>query len=500
MSTRSGRVDNLGIGPAQGLVWALACGLLIACAQVIVKSHSLKYPAALIVAAAALSILLVVRHKYTLAIFSAGFILPFFVQYILVERDNQALGVTGSFLVNLTLLAVAYGTGALRRNRFFTCPWIVGPTVLFLVAGIASMMNTSDRTLGLIALEREAEMPVVFLILINVLTEVAHVVYFLRGLYIGFAIECVIYVIQNFLGYSFDILGNTRIGGMTDVAAGRIGFQRGTFAASPHTAAEYFCVLTLLLVGIYLSRRRLPIRLNPMVGMLMGGACLVLAAKRAPLAGFAMGLVTICLLVLVHARWALRRLAPLFVGLALPALVLLPLLWLRTHQDNEGSYEERMNLTRVAWQMYSAHPVLGVGPGNYDSVKREFLPGDWSGWLYRVHNRYLLVLAETGSLGLGSLLIVYIVIFTHACRGVARIEDDFRPIQIALVGIFVAFYWEMFWHMFDSKQQGYLFWFMAALSVILPKVLPNRTRWNGPEGSGGGSSVQFLMAPRGGRE
>src|SRR5438093_4017372 len=90
MSTRSGRVDNLGIGPAQGLVWALACGLLIACAQVIVKSHSLKYPAALIVAAAALSILLVVRHKYTLAIFSAGFILPFFVQYILVERDNQA--------------------------------------------------------------------------------------------------------------------------------------------------------------------------------------------------------------------------------------------------------------------------------------------------------------------------------------------------------------------------------------------------------------------------
>src|SRR5207249_4379181 len=235
-----------------------------------------------------------------------------------------------------------------------------------------------------------------------------------------FAIECIIYVIQNILGYSFDIVGNTRFDGTTDVAAGRIGFQRGTFGASPHTAAEYFCVLTLLLVGVYLSRRRFPIRMNPMVGILIGGGCLVLAAKRAPFAGFALGLMVICLLVAAYARPAVRRLAPLFVGLALPALILLPLLWLRTHQDNEGSYEERMNLTRVAWQMYAAHPVLGVGPGNYDSVKREFLPNDWSGWLYRVHNRYLLVLAETGSLGLGSLLILYVLIMWNAFRGIAR--------------------------------------------------------------------------------
>ena len=209
------------------VVWVIACGLLLACAQVIVESHSIKYPAALIVAAAAISILIVVRHKYVVALFSAGFTLPFFVEYIVVQRDNQVLGVTGAFLVMLTLLVVAYGTGALRRNRFFACPSIVAPTLLFLLAGVASMMNTSDRTLSLIALEREAEMPVVFLILINVLTEAASVFYFLRGLCIGFAIECIIYVIQNILGYSFDIVGNTRFDGTTDVAAGRIGCRPG---------------------------------------------------------------------------------------------------------------------------------------------------------------------------------------------------------------------------------------------------------------------------------
>ena len=234
-----------------------------------------------------------------------------------------------------------------------------------------------------------------------------------------------------------------------------------------------------------------------MVGILIGGGCLVLAAKRAPFAGFALGLMVICLLVAAYARPAVRRLAPLFVGLALPALILLPLLWLRTHQDNEGSYEERMNLTRVAWQMYAAHPVLGVGPGNYDSVKREFLPNDWSGWLYRVHNRYLLVLAETGSLGLGSLLILYVLIMWNAFRGIARIEGDCRPIQISLVGIFVALYWEMFWHMFDSKQQGYLFWFMAALCVVLPRVFPKGNVSGRADVREGAAPMEFVMAPRG---
>ena len=250
-------------------------------------------------------------------------------------------------------------------------------------------------------------------------------------------------------------------------------------------------MLTLLLVGIYLSRRRLPIRMNPMVGMLMGGACLLLAAKRAPLAAFAFGLTTICALIAAYSRQSLRRLASLVAVLAIPALALLPILWLRTHQNNEGAYEERMNLTHVAWQMYEAHPALGVGLGTYDSVKREFLPDDWKGWLYTVHNRYLLLMAETGSIGLGSLLIVYMIVLWQAFRGIARIDEGYRPIQIALVGIFVAFYWEMFWHMFDSKQQNYLFWFMSALAIALPRVFPD-PRFTG-RADGGGSGAPALL-------
>jgi len=69
---------------------------------------------------------------------------------------------------------------------------------------------------------------------------------------------------------------------------------------------------------------------------------------------------------------------------------------------------------------------------------------------------------------------MYLAVMWETFRGILRIDPDYRPVQIALVGIFVAFYWEMVWHMFDSKQQNYLFWFLASIAVALPRVFPAR--------------------------
>src|SRR5262249_7458541 len=158
--------------------------------QLILRSHSLKYPAGLTVAAAGLVLFMSLKDKYAFAIFSAGFTLPFFVQFILGQRGKAALGVTRTLIVLIGLPARACTVGPLRRRRIQWCPWILVPSLLFLCAAVVSMANTTDRTLSLTALEREAEMPLVFLILINVLTEVAPLTHFLRGLYLSFFIEC----------------------------------------------------------------------------------------------------------------------------------------------------------------------------------------------------------------------------------------------------------------------------------------------------------------------
>ena len=311
----------------------------------------------------------------------------------------------------------------------------------------------------------------IFLVLTNTIRNEQRLVMFLRGLYLGFVIECVIYFIQDRLGFSFDVLGNRKWGGFTDVEAGRISSQRGTFSAAPATVALFFSLVTLSLIGMYLCRRKLFVRLPVILGIMLGGGCLVLAAKRAPMSGFALGLLVMCFLLLRHCPVALKRVVPMLVTLAIPVLVLLPIFLLRAEANHEAAYAERMNLTRVAWEMHRAHPIVGVGFGTYDAVKRQYLPPDWEGWLYTVHNRYLLILAETGLVGLSAFVLGLLMSLWVAYQGIGRIATAYRPLQISLVGGFLAICWEMYWDIFNSRQQGYLTCFVVALIVILPRAL-----------------------------
>lgn len=84
-------------------------------------------------------------------------------------------------------------------------------------------------------------------------------------------------------------------------------------------------------------------------------------------------------------------------------------------QSDEGTAEGRQFLWKAARNMWKAHPVLGVGGGNFnflvgryqptDYEGREYLERNWSGTA--VHSLYFQVLAEHGSVGI--LLLGYIV-------------------------------------------------------------------------------------------
>ena len=53
---------------------------------------------------------------------------------------------------------------------------------------------------------------------------------------------------------------------------------------------------------------------------------------------------------------------------------------------------------KPALRMIASNPVLGVGPGVYGYVLGRYSYG-WTGWIYIVHNDYLLVWAERGVIG-----------------------------------------------------------------------------------------------------
>lgn len=457
---------------SEGLVTVLALVLLFASLQAVLSLRSLKYLVAMPVLGLLAIFFLVLPRKFISLQFMAGFSMPFYVELILMDRDAGVLSLTGTFLLLVMLAVVGIATGATGDARIILEPRVMLPAVGFLCAGLLSCINTTDLTLSMIANLKQAEMLVIFLILVNFIRREEDLVWFLRGLYLGFMIECGIYVLQNILGFSFDLVGNTRWTGKTSLEAGQIGSQRGTFATSATMAALYFSVLSLSLIGMFLSRRKLPIRLNAWVGAASGVVCLILAAKRAPMGGFVLGMVTIAVLGWKFAPQVRARLFQIMAGLTVPILLGLPVLLLRAEANHEADYEERVNLTKVAWLMFEANPVLGVGVGTYDSVKRSYLPPDWSGWLNTVHNRYLSTLSETGIVGLSFFILMLLMILVAAYRGIFRVHPAYRPFQIGLVGGLVAMYWELAWDIFMDRQHDYLVWYVAALAVIVPRALP----------------------------
>jgi hypothetical protein len=446
--------------------------VLIGAWQAILTLRSYKYLFALIVFGLAAIAYLMIPRKFNFFLYAIGFTLPFFVMVILLDRDKAVLALTGTTLTILGTAIVGFTTGMMGKPKIILEPRITFPALLFIGTCLLTLAVTTDKTLTLVCVIQELEMLFFFLVLVNAITDESRLVIFLRGLFLSLVIECGIYYMQNALGFSFDILGNKKFGGETDLESGRLGSQRGTWANAPATAALYFSLMTLMLTGLYLSKKKLPVRLQPLAGMMLSLSCLVLSTKRAAMSGFAIAILIMILLLPRFAPGALRKLVVVLGSLAIPFIVCLPVFILRAEANHEEAYEERANLTKVAWNMYHAHPALGVGFGTYDTVKREYLPPNWTGWLYKVHTRYLLILSETGTVGFAALIFLYLSILRTAYRGIARIASEYQPLQIGLVVGVVALLYEQVWDIFDSRQQGYLFWLITSLAVILPRIFP----------------------------
>jgi O-antigen ligase len=107
--------------------------------------------------------------------------------------------------------------------------------------------------------------------------------------------------------------------------------------------------------------------------------------------------------------------------------------------DDNFAVVERMAHWQAAWRMWHAHPALGIGPGNYNEAYDDFFVGRWSISQGHAHNYYLHILAETGPVGLGLYLLLYLAFFGQALR-LWRIGKDtvWGALGLGACGIMLA--------------------------------------------------------------
>ncbi|MEK9164536.1 MAG: O-antigen ligase family protein [Chloroflexota bacterium] len=101
--------------------------------------------------------------------------------------------------------------------------------------------------------------------------------------------------------------------------------------------------------------------------------------------------------------------------------------------DTNFAIVERLAHWQAAVNMANAHPVFGVGFGNYEAAYDDYRLIKWQYALGHAHMIYLNVLAETGALGLAAYLILWGAIFAITLRA-TDLSGLNRALAIGLLG------------------------------------------------------------------
>ncbi len=200
----------------------------------------------------------------------------------------------------------------------------------------------------------------------------------------------------------------------------------------------------------------------------LGGVLLVLSASRGAWVGTAVGIG-----LFLAVAWRLRWMTPgqRVVALVVPVVVV-AVFWGavfdRLASFNDKAALARFPLMRLAWAMIVDHPILGVGSNNFASSLGPYLTAEFAReWISTVHNKYLLVWAETGILGLATFLFLLGSTVKRAFRLVASSDAYYAPLALGLASGIVANMVHMFADIFNNRPHTQVLWLVLALVIAL---------------------------------
>jgi O-antigen ligase len=284
-------------------------------------------------------------------------------------------------------------------------------------------------------------------------------------LFVALLLEALFMVGAPFLGGGFGFLGGS--GGV-----GTTGGQRltGTFG-SPNYAGSYLALALAPALGVLLSSAAPRYKQLAILAVAAGSVALLLTFSRGGWIAFGLAVGILCAL-----TWQ-RGWMPLPFPLAAIALVLVAglvsgdVVLARLVGTDAGSAESRVPLMRIAWRMIEDHKALGVGANNFtENIAQYTTPEFRNEWLYTVHNKYLLVWAETGTAGLAAFLLL---LAGTLRRGWAcwRLGDRLlSPVALGLTAATVGLISHMLVEVFSGRSLA-LFWLFAGLISAIDGML-----------------------------
>jgi O-antigen ligase len=344
------------------------------------------------------------------------------------------------------------------------------PLLLYIAISAFSMLIAQDVALSSFELFLLLEASLVYFYVANNVQTRGDALFVVRMLLGGCLLESLIMVIMQFTvttstqwDFPIHIIAeSTWSGGLM-----RIG---GTIGV-PNVAGAYLSILLACAAAVLFTSLGRVHRWLAMSVLGFGGVALISTFSRGAWIAVVIAVFVICFSVWLRRGLSLKGPIALLVVGALLYMPFHSLISERLFGDDKGSAEVRIPLMQLAYRMIADNPVLGVGANNFAVAMDRYLTPEFRhGWRFSVHNKYLLVLTETGIGGLLAYLAFLLGTLRTGWRCWKLQDPLLSPLALGFAAGIAGHMVHMTVDLFHVRAVQQLLWLVAGLLTAMYRI------------------------------
>ena len=344
--------------------------------------------------------------------------------------------------------------------------YMATPILLVFITASVSLLFTSEQFVGLVNFWKLLQYYLFYLIGLNCIRTKLQVDRIIKLLFAVLVMQSFVYYVQALMGITFSLAGHVSDNFVAVRAGGTVGANSAIFATFI-APVMMLAIVRLMAIGPENQKR--------MAGFLLtlcGGVALVLTLRRGAWGGYMLGLIFILYLGYRHKLLAsgwLKFCTSFIVILLLLSPVIAEVVdEYRTGNPLDSAFDERMRLNDIAIEVIKNNPVVGVGAGAYSHEYKSYLNDDLSqGWLFTVHNTYLLAAAETGLPGFLALCLFLFYALKLALKLTGCKDKYYQLIGLAMAGYIVSYAFIIYWEPMVAFSPNALLWFLVGMMASI---------------------------------
>jgi putative inorganic carbon (hco3(-)) transporter len=406
------------------------------------------------------------------------FDIPFeFGTHLYYRERDAAVGALGGLSISVTTIALAglYLSWFIRSQAKKTSE--ASPSfhlnyalLLYFAITAISVVVAQDVSLSLFEVALLFEACLVYFYVANTIRTREDLMFAVSLLLMACLLESVVMIVLQFTGMPSTIWGApTQI--QIEADPGQRFMRIGGTVGSPNFAAAYLSISLASAASILFTNLGHKLKWLAIAVLGVGGVALIFTFSRGGWIAAALGIALICLLGRRRRGFSLKTPIAVTLIVAMLCLPFLSVISARLLEDDKGSAQSRIPLMKLAFRIIEDNPVLGVGANNFTAVMDRYLTSDFrEGWLFTVHNKYLLVLSETGILG----LLAFVAFLLGALRKgwqcwILR-DPLLSPIALGFTAGIAGHMLHMTVDVFRGRPTQQLLWLVAGLLTAMVRI------------------------------